>query len=326
MESIKKSKLKSWIRRHKDAVTAVCILVPIVGWWFFVSGVPTLFGFVLGFFRWIGLNSNPKFVWFQNYIAFFRDEIYLQSLIRAIWLGGLCTFITMATGFLIGILLNMPIKLKGLYRTLWYIPSVTAVAAITQILTLLLDPYSGAVSKLLVKLGSNPINIELSAFWGIVVIIIYSLWRGVGGSALLWLAGLQSIDNNLYEAASIDGANGRQKFWHITIPGLKPIATYAIITGAIGAVQIYEQVAFITAGGPFGQTETVVFRIMQDAFYDFNFGMAGASSVMVLLVVFIFTIIYFRSMTEEIRSQKKMEKKMNLQKQRRILAKAGVGM
>jgi multiple sugar transport system permease protein len=302
-------KFKEWKKRHHDAYIAMIILVPIVGWWIIIGGVPTIFGFILGFFRWVGLNASPKFVGFKNYIAFFRDPIYYQSLIRAIWLGGLCTIVTMGTGFIIGFLLNLPIKGKGIYRTIWYIPSVTAVAAITQILTMLLDPNFGIVAETLQKFGLEPINIELSASWGIFVIVIYSLWRGVGGSALLWLAGLQSVDRNLYEAASVDGASGFQQFLYITIPGLKPIAIYAVITGAIGSVQIYEQIAFITGGGPFGQTETVVFRIMQDAFYDSNFGMAGVSSVMVLLVVFAFSIYYFRLQTSDIRKQKQLGKR-----------------
>lgn len=283
----------------KDALIALVLIGPSIIWWGITSALPLTVGFLLGFFEWIGLNSKPKFVWFNNYIRFFTDEYYYMSFLRSVWIGLLCMAITVVLGLLVALLLNMKIKLRGLYRTIWYIPAVTATVATTQIFNMFIDPNTGVVNNILKDLGMSPVAWTMSTFWGIVWIVIYSAWKGIGGSALIWLAGLQSIDTNLYEAAKVDGANKMQIFNNVTIPGLRPIASYILITGIIGAVQIYEQVMFITGGGPFGTTEVLVYRIMRDAFWDFNFGMAGSSSMVLACFVFIFSVKIFKNQTRE---------------------------
>lgn len=295
-------------RNHKDAVVATVILGPMLLWWLVVSGFPTLFGFFLGFFEWIGVASAPKFRGFTNYIRFFQDPVYYMALWRAIWIGLLVTGLTIVGGFLAALAMNLPLFGKGIYRTMWYIPVVTSTVATTQIFNIFLDVNNGVINNILKGLGKEPILWQYSVGWGVFWIVVYSIWKGVGGTALIWLAGLQSVDPVLYEAADIDGANRWQKFWSVTVPGIKPIATFVVITGLIGAVQIYEQVIFITGGGPYGQTEVLVYRILRDGFFDFNLGMAGASSVVLAAVVFVFTVVYFRYATEKERSDRKRAK------------------
>ncbi|MBB6674569.1 carbohydrate ABC transporter permease [Cohnella nanjingensis] len=285
---------RKFYNNHRDVIIAAIILGPMLFWWMVVSGFPTAFGFLLGFFKWGEITASPKFVWFDNYIHFFRDPQYYMALWRSIWIGLLVTGLNMLIGFLIALLMNLSLFGKAIYRTMWYVPVVTSVVATTQIFNIFLDINNGVIDNLIKRLGYEPILWQYSVGWGVFWIVVYSLWKGVGGMALLWLAGLQAVDPILYEAAEIDGANRLQKFWNVTLPGIKPIATYAIITGLIGAVQIYEQVMFITLGGPYGQTEVLVFRILRDGFFDFNMGMAGASSVVLFAVVFIFTVFYFR--------------------------------
>jgi multiple sugar transport system permease protein len=283
-----------------DEKKAILLLGPFIFWWLVVGAFPIFFGVALGFMEWKGLMFTPEFVGFDNFIYFFRNPTYYNSLFRAIWMGGLCMVLTMAISFGAALAINGVTKLKGIFRTLWYIPSVTSVAAISQIFLILIDPEFGAVNHILAAVDLNPINVNESFASAVVVIIFYSVWKGIGGNMLLWLAGLQSIDKALYEAAAIDGANGTRKFLHITMPGMKPFITYAVITGAIGALQIYEQIAFLTAGGPLGRTETSVFLIMRDAFYNFNFGMAGASSVLITVIVFVFALFYLKGQREKV--------------------------
>ncbi|UVI28772.1 carbohydrate ABC transporter permease [Paenibacillus spongiae] len=297
--------ITKFMRNHKDAVIATIILGPMLLWWALISGFPTLFGFFLGFFEWVGVASTPKFIGFDNYVRFFNDPVYYMALWRAVWIGLLVTGLTIIIGFLVALLMNLPLFGKGIYRTMWYIPVVTSTVATTQIFNIFLDPNNGVINNILKGFGKEPIIWQYSVGWGVFWIVVYSIWKGIGGSALIWLAGLQSVDPVLYEAADIDGANRWQKFWNVTLPGVKPIATYIIITGLIGAVQIYEQVIFITGGGPYGQTEVLVYRILRDGFFDFNLGMAGASSVVLAAVVFVFTVAYFRYATENERSSRK---------------------
>jgi multiple sugar transport system permease protein len=294
---LKQTKLKRFLVRHRDALVATVILGPMILWWMVVSGFPTLFGFALGFFEWIGIQGTPKFVGLGNFIRFFHDPLYYDALWRSIWLGGLVSAVTLSAGFGAALLMNMPLFGKGIYRSIWYVPAVTSTVATTQIFNILLDTNNGVINNFLKSIGKDPIVWQFSVGWSVFWIVVYSVWKGVGGAALIWLAGLQSVDVTLYEAAEIDGAGRMQKLKYVTIPGLKPIATYIIITSLIGAIQIYEQIMFMTGGGPYGQTEVLVFRIYRDAFWDFNLGMAGASSLIMAAIVFTVTTLYYRYTT-----------------------------
>lgn len=294
---------------NRDARVAAVLLGPLLFWWIVMSGFPIGFGISLGFMNWRGVISAPTFAGLDNFIYFFRNPIYYESLFRAIWLGGVCMILTMVLSFIVALFLTKIPKLKGLFRTMWYVPAVTSVAAMGQIFLLLLDSENGAFNKLLESVGLGIINVDESLGAAIGVIIFYSVWKGIGGSMLLWIAGLQAIDRAQYEAASLDGAGAWQQFVHVTLPGLKPFITYAVITGAIGAVQIYEQVSFLTGGGPLGGTQTTVFLIMTDAFSDYDFGMAGASSLIMAVIVFIFAFFYLRRQRESVKSIMKKGKR-----------------
>ncbi|UKS28314.1 sugar ABC transporter permease [Paenibacillus sp. HWE-109] len=285
---------KRFRRRHADAIIATIILGPMLLWWGVMYGIPIIFSFVLGFYEWIGINDRPKFVGFHNFVLFFQDKTYVADLMRSIWMGGLVTLLSIIAGLGAALLMNLPLFGKGIYRTLWYVPVVTSTIATTQVLNILLNPVNGAVNQAIEAMGFEPILWQSSVFWSIVQICVYSVWKGVGTQALLWLAGLQSIDPVLYEAAEIDGAGRTGKFINVTLPGIKPIATYIVITGLIAAIQIYEQVAFLTNGGPYGSTQVLVYRIIADGFFNFNLGMAGASSVILATIVFIASAAYYK--------------------------------
>lgn len=290
---------RSYARRTSDGRIAAIILTPMLLWWFVASAFPTLFGFALGFFEWDKVTQPPRFHPIGNFVDFFTTGPYVKELWRTIWLGGLCTLLTIVSGFAAAILLNMPIMGKGLYRTLWYVPAVTSPLAIAQVMNILINPIDGVVNKAMTAMGLREIVWSESVFWSTMLIIVYSVWKGVGGAALIWLAGLQSIDPQLYEAAEVDGAGSWAKFLYVTLPGLKPIATYIVITGIIGSMQIYEPIAFITNGGPSGETMVLALRIVKDGFFDFNFGMAGASGLVLAVLVFSMSAAYYRYSQKE---------------------------
>lgn len=276
-----------FFHKHRDGIVAAVILVPLIGWWFVISGGPMLFGLILGLFDWHNVLDTPKWNGIQNFITFFQDPNYRLVLWNSVWIGTLTAFITNLLGFGAGLLMNLPIRGRGFYRTVWYVPAVTSGAAITQIFNMWLEPNQfGLINNILQKLGFSPIIWQYSTGWMIFWIVFYTVWRGIGISAILWLAGLQSISPQLIEAAKIDGAGRWGCFRHVTIPGLRPFITYIAITACIGAVQIYEQVLFISGGGPFGSTNVLMSQIYKDAFIDFNLGMAGAGSFILAFVIF----------------------------------------
>lgn len=289
----KKKKSKSFRLRHKDAITATIILTPMLLWWIISAGFPTGFGFLLGFLEWKGVNATPQFVGLKNFVTFFSSEYYMSVLWRTVWLGVTCTLLNVAGGFGIALLMNMKIKAKGIYRSLWYMPAVVSTVAVTQILGIFLNPMYGYINNLLASSGKETIVLATSTKWNLILIIVYNTWKGIGGMALVWLAGLQGVDPLLYEAATVDGANAWNKFRHVTIPGLKPMITYVTITSIIGALQIYEPVAFISNGGPNRTTMVLALQSITEGYFNFDFGMSGACAMVMAIIVFAVTVPYY---------------------------------
>lgn len=277
----------------KEEFTAWLILTPMFLWWILACGFPLLFGFLLGFFEWKSVIVAPKFIGLENFIEFFKSEVYTKILWQTLFLGFGSTFLTAFTGLLVSLLMYRPIRMSTLYRAVWYMPAVVSTVAVTQIIGIIFNPLNGAVNVFLEKLGEEPIVLATDLTWSVIVIFLFSVWKGAGGSAILWLAGLLSIDRVQYEAAELDGAGGWQKFWYVTIPGLRPMAIYVIITSLIGMLQIYEPVAFITNGAPYGKTEVLVLKIIKDGFFDSDFGMAGASSLILGVIVTIMSVSFY---------------------------------
>jgi multiple sugar transport system permease protein len=285
----------------RDGKLALLLLGIPLAWWIVISAFPLLFGLLLGFFEWNGLSAVPKFNGLQNYLIFFSSDLYFTPLIRSFTIGGLCFLATTIIGFSVAILLNSIFKFQGFFRTLWYIPVVTSSVATSQIFNILLDQNNGVINNILISFGKEPVMWILNENWAVFWIVVYSAWKGLGTTALLCLAGLQSVDKSLLEASRVDGAGGWKSFWNITIPQMSPILIYVAISGFSASIQIYEQVLFITNGGPFGKTEVLAFRIMKDAFWDNNFGMAGASSIIMTFSTFIFALLIFRSQRETVK-------------------------
>ena len=302
INTMKKKKFSS-----TDAFIALIILGPMILWWVVVCGFPFLFNVVLTFLNWANLGQVPKFAGLDNLITFFTNKYYLVPWFNSIWIGGLGMLVSIIIAFGIALLMNLPLRFNGIYRAMWYIPAVTSVCATTQIIMIFIGSSPGILNSVIKKINPDFLSIPwgLVTFWGVFFIVLYTVWKNIGLYALLWLAGLKSIDPVLYEAACIDGANAGQRFIHIVLPGLKPISTYIILTGAISAMQIYEQVTFITDGGPYGTTEVLVTRILKNAFIDHNLGMAGTSATVLTLTVMVFAIAYFRYITKSNRSEKR---------------------
>lgn len=291
---------RSFYAKHRDAILAVLLLgIPIL-WWVFLSAFPLVFGIGLGFFEWTNLYEMPKFVGFGNFVEFFRNSYYYMSLVQTLLIGGLVFIVGSALGLLLALVLNKIQFMKSFFRSVWYIPVITSTVATTQIFQILLDPYNGILNNILMSMGKEPIIWVLEYGWSVFWIVVYTTWKGLGGSILMWLAALQSVDAATQEAAQVDGAGKVRIFFQITLPQMAPIAVYILINSFIGAMQVYEQVLFISNGGPSGKTAVLAYRIMRLAFWDNNFGMAGACSVIMLLITFVFTVLVFRKQKEDV--------------------------
>jgi multiple sugar transport system permease protein len=278
-----------WYRHRRDAIIAWTFLTPMVIYFTFFTFVPLLLLIGISFTSW-NLISPPKWVGLQNLIKIFSDNrsfFYLQVFGRTTLYAIAILILLVVGGFAIAMLLNQQIKLKGVYRTLWYLPGVFSGAVIVLLLRIYLANSSqGILNMVLYNFGmTTPIDWQSSTFWMPVIAVLFPVWQGIGGVTIFFLAGLQGVDENLYDAAKIDGANGRQLLRYITIPQMVPILLFISVTTGIGAMQMWEIPRIMTAGGPNLTTYTLVWSIQHDAFDNLEMGLGTAQSLVLFLVL-----------------------------------------
>jgi multiple sugar transport system permease protein/sn-glycerol 3-phosphate transport system permease protein len=172
-----------------------------------------------------------------------------------------------------------------------FLPTLLSGAAIALVFNYILDYRYGLVQQFLQLVGSQMPNWYTNPFWAMTVIIITVIWKQVGYAAVILIAGLQSIDHALYEAASIDGANRRARFWYITLPGLAPMILFVAVTGVLGAFQSFDIIRVMTSGGPVNATNVLVYELYQRGFVNFEAGPAGVLTVVIFLIMLVFTIV-----------------------------------
>ncbi|MCD9021541.1 carbohydrate ABC transporter permease [Cohnella silvisoli] len=289
-----KTNKSSFLLRNREPLLALAIIGPFLLWYLIINLFPLVTGFLLGFMEWNGLTASPKWVGLNNLKVFFETPSYLSSLWKQLYIGLLCLTVNVAVAFFLALLLNMPLRGRGFFRSAFYIPSITSVATTTAVLLSLLQPQGGGLNGFLETIGMNPIIWTYSPFWMTFWIVVYYTWRSVGPTAIIWLAGLQSIDPTLYEVGKIDGAGRWQLIRYVTIPGLRPIAAYIMITGIIAVMQMWDLVMLISRGGPTGATDVLAYRVYRDGLQSFNLGMAGASSLVLGVLTLLLSFVYLR--------------------------------
>ncbi|HWI52852.1 MAG TPA: sugar ABC transporter permease [Symbiobacteriaceae bacterium] len=259
---------------------------------------PLAQGMRVSFYNWsIMPGAEQEFVGLANYKRAFVDPVVYVAVKNTL----LYTVITvpgqMALGLLGALLLNAAIPWRGLFRSLYYIPVLTPWIIVAAIFHYMFSDGPSPVNHLLVDvlhLAPKYVNWLNDATLAQVPINLLGIWKGVGWNMVIFLAGLQSIPPELYEAAAIDGASGRQAFWRITIPLLRPVVLYALVLLTIGGFNVFISVYLLTNGGPLNSTQTVLNYMYQQGFKFFDFGYGFALAVLMGIVIFILSAIQFR--------------------------------
>ncbi len=257
----------------------VFVLYPIL-YLFFLSF--TAGSFTLKGIHWVG---------FKNYIRLFFNNDFWQIIGNTVYFTIATVIPSMIIPLGLAVLLNKIIKLRDALRSAYFLPSIVSLVAAGLGFRWLFQT-DGPVNGILQAIGISPIPWLGDTFWAMPVLIILSIWKQIGFNMVVFLAGLQTIPISRYEAAELDGAGGRAKFWHITLPGLKPTLVFAIITTVIFTLRSFEQVYVITGGGPLNSTNVLVFYIYQEAFAQFDFGYAAAAATVLLGIALV--LVYFQ--------------------------------
>ncbi len=264
---------------------------------FGVFGVfPILFSFYMSFTNYTGLSSHFSFIGISNYTNAFHDEIFLIALKNTfIFVLGTIPFTT-TISLLFAVLINSKLlPLKELFKAGFFLPSVISMVVISTI-WLYLYSADGFFNKIISIMGFEPLHTSwlASTKTALLSIMIMDVWAAIGYYTILFLAGLQSIPEELYEAASIDGATKNSIFFKITLPLLKPTLFFVIALNTIRSFQIFSEIFTMTGGGPANATETVVHYLYITGFRRFEMGYASAISYILVFVILIFTLIQKR--------------------------------
>jgi multiple sugar transport system permease protein len=241
--------------------------------------------------RWVGL---------QNYVLIFTADPYIRvAVVNTLYLAFFNVVLGTILALALALLLNRRVRGIGVYRTLYYLPTMLPIIVSAFIFLLVLDPQEGIVNNVLSVFGIQGPGWLNSPYWSKPALIILGLW-GVGNSMVIYLAGLQDVPKNLMEAAATDGANWWQRLVNVTLPALSPVIFFNVVLAVINALQNFLSIFFLTsnstggAGGPANSTLTWGLLIYNNAFFNSRMGYASAMSWLMFLVVLSLTLILFR--------------------------------
>ncbi len=271
--------------------------------WLFLSPALAFLGvfvfFPIAYLAYLSLTqgsftrSGVQWVGLQNYERLLATPDFWQVLGNTVYFTGATVLPSLALPLGLAVLLNRAVKFRDWLRTAYFIPSITSLVAVGLGWRWLFQT-DGPVNAALGWLGLAPIPWLGSTTWAMPVLIVFSIWKQLGFNLVVFLAGLQTIPQSRYEAAELDGANGWQQFWYITLPGLRPTLIFAIITTTLFTLRSFEQPYVITGGGPLNTTNLLVYYIYTEAFAQFDFGYAAAAATLLLLVTLLLVYLQFR--------------------------------
>lgn len=275
----------------------------LVGWSFILPNflgfalftlVPVIAAFGLAFMKWDGFN-DPQFVGIRNFTRLFGDDNFRIALLNTVLYAVGHVPLTLAFALGLALLLNQKLRGIAFFRVAIFFPYITSLVAIAIGWNMLFNPTSGPINQGLQLLGiAHPPGWTASTGWALPAVIITGVWRDMGYYMVLFLAGLQAIPNEYYEAASVDGAGGWRKFWSITLPSLRPTTFLVLVLLSVSSFKVFDLIFVMTQGGPGRATLVLSQLIYQDGIINGQFGYASAISLVLFVIVLVVTVFQFR--------------------------------
>lgn len=259
--------------------------------------VPLAFALVIAFAEWDVISGLGAIKWIglRNFQEIARDANFWQSARTTLLYAGVGVPLTTTAGLTFALALNGPIPGRAVLRLIFFIPFIANTVAISAVWILLYHPRFGPINYALRALGiDNPPLWLASSQWALRALIIMAVWAGAGYAAIIYLAALQDIPQDLYEAAELDGAGAWTRFRAITFPFLTPTTFFLLVTGFIGASQSFGMINLMTRGGPGRATTVLSYYIYQNGFQFYRFGYAAAMSWVMFAVVLLLTLALWR--------------------------------
>jgi len=278
-------------------VQGLLLLAPAVLVYAIFAFYPMLDVIQLSFQSWNGLTPTRQFVGLSNYQQIFTaDPVFWIAFRNTVIWTILSVIVPPLIGFGLAIGLNQPILTRAPLRAIYYLPVIIAPIAVATMWRWMYDPFFGLFVQVLTGLNLTNFIVDWlgDAHYALYSMFVAYVWQSVGFSMVLFLAGLQNIRRDVYEAAAIDGATGFTRFWHITLPLLSPMTFFVLIISIIGSFQVFELVYVMTKAGPSNATNTLVFFIYQNGFMFYQMGIASAAAMVLFLIVLVLTLVQYR--------------------------------
>jgi ABC-type sugar transport system permease subunit len=288
----------SWWRRWgEETFSAYLFLLPSLVIFIVFTFFPAIYSIVMSLFRW-NMPAAPVFIGVQNYVDLAADPVDAPVFWQALFNTGYFALgvpLNLFISLMIALLLNRKLPGIGLFRTTFFLPTITSLAAVSVVWLWLFHPSQyGLFNSLLISLGLPLQRWLRDPVLSMPCLILMGVWHGMGYNVIIFLAGLQSIPRVYYEAAEMDGANSLQGFHFITRPLLGPTVFYILTVGFINSLKAFTEIDMMTQGGPLGTTTTLAYYLYQQAFEFFQMGKASAIAVILFVLLIALSWIQFR--------------------------------
>jgi multiple sugar transport system permease protein len=276
--------------RLSEVRAGILFTLPVVIIFIFLRIIPALAVFYYSFTNYSIMNP-PVWNGLGNYISLINDSAFFEALGNSMIFTAGTVIPSAFIGLFFANILNKKLILVGFYRAIYYVPQVVSWVAISMIWIYLLNPSYGVFNWIFSTFGLPKLQWLFEPNLAMFTVIMVSIWRNVGYTIVIYLAGLQGLDETLYEAAEMDGCSSWNKFRHITFPLLMPITTYVFVITSIFSLQAFDQIYVLTYGGPADSTVTAVYSVWRQAFQYAQMGYASAQAVIIFFVICALSLI-----------------------------------
>lgn len=283
--------------KRRRSLTGLVFIIPLLVYFAIFQLAPIVIAFFISFTDWNGRSPKFNFVGFKNYLTILTDRVLYPDFWTSLGITFQYTLLTVPLSVvlatIVAAILNNKIKGERFFKTAFYIPAVTAGAAVSAIWLFMLDPAYGVVGWINQTFGTH-INLLGRTSTALPTLALMSVWGGLGYNVLIILSAMKNINPQLYEACEVDGGNFFKKFFHVTIPGIMPTLYFIIITSVIGSLQAFDQMYLMTGGGPEGATRTFMLTVYKTMFTYEQAGVASAMSYFLFFIIIFITFIQFK--------------------------------
>lgn len=264
-------------------------LIPLLVFWIY----PVIKTVYISFTNWDYMTPTYDYVLFDNYIGLLKDPRFYDALKNTVMFTVGTLIPTVVIGLGLSLLMQKAFKGDGIVKFVIFSPWITPTVAISIVWAWIFESDNGFANMVLEFLGLPALNWIKSSDTAMLAVIIVTVWKSVGYAMIFYLAALEKVPKELYEANDIDGANILQKFRYVTLPGISPTTFFLVIITMVNSLQAYDQIQILTQGGPAGSTRTLLYMYYQLGFEEFNMGQASAVAVVLILITVAISIVQF---------------------------------